>query len=173
MKRGRRKKNYFIFVRRIFIIGFLLLLGFVIIFFLLPPVIMGIFPRPEVEEIPLRYTVIEAYSSSGLEGSNWVTYGHVKLRNDDTESGIFTVICKFETKEGILTDIVSVYISPGEVKEVTCKADTKFGQRPFFNYLVFPPSKFVTNIALPYPFAIIGVIVLLIFVGVEVFKKFW
>jgi len=171
MKRGRRKKNYFIFVRRIFIIGFLLLLGFVIIFFLLPLAIMGIFAT--AEGTPLRYTVIEAYSSGGLEGLNWVTYGHVKLRNDDTEPGTFIVKCKFETKEGILTDTVAVYIFPGEVKEVTCKADTRFGQRPFFYYSVTPPSKSVTNIALPFLFAIIGVIVLLIFVGVKVFKKFW
>jgi len=124
------------------ILGVLLL--FLILFL---PIIPVSYPTEEyiTTEVPLKYTVLNAWASSGLKGLNWVTYGHVQLRNDDDQPGTFVVNCYFITLDGTLTDSVRVYIFPGEVKEVTCVGDTKFGQDLRFSYDVQPPTKTISR----------------------------
>jgi len=128
----------------VFIISLFLII-FLIIFFL--PIIPISYPMEKSvsEEVPLRYTVISADYSGGFKGLNWVIYGRVQLRNDDDQPGTFVVNCYFKTLDETLTDSVKVYILPGEVKQVTCTGDIKFGQDVRFYYDVQPSKKIISR----------------------------
>lgn len=131
--KGKRKSKY--------IVGLAILVLLALIF--IPIEVTYPVTEPTLVQKPLSYRVINAYSSGGLSGLNWVTNGYVEIENTDSEPGTFVVNCSFRTVDRILTDSDRVYIIPGETKKASCQVDTKWGEDVRFTYDVMPGTKSV------------------------------
>ena len=110
-------------------------------------------PYQAVEEyqVPLKYEVISADESSTTHNFNYFKTLTVKVRNLDSETGLFTVRMHFRTlKDPGTTKDVNQYIVPGEVKSFYQEYDSDLGEDVDMRYEVTPSEKTLTRTVTKY-----------------------
>src|SRR3989344_1912452 len=104
----------------------------------------------EEYQVPLKYEVLERTKTNTLKGFDLWTIGIVRLRNVDSETGMFTVEQTFKTLDSEKTLKSSNYVMPGEVKEFRNEFDIDLGEDVTISYKVIPDKKTLTRTVTKY-----------------------
>lgn len=110
-------------------------------------------PYQAIEEyqVPLKYEVISAVEDSTTSNFNYYKTLTVKVRNVDSETGLFTVRMFFRTlNDPETTEDVTQYIVPGEVKTFYYEYDSDYGEDVDMQYVVIPDEKTLTKMVTRY-----------------------
>lgn len=110
-------------------------------------------PYQAIEEyqVPLKYEVVSAVEGSSSSGFNYLKDLTVKVRNVDTETGIFAVRMFFKTLNDAETSKdVQQYIMPGETKSFYQTYDSDLGEDVDMRYVVIPDEKTLTRTVTKY-----------------------
>lgn len=110
-------------------------------------------PYQAIEEyqVPLKYEVISAEEGSRSSNFNYYKTLTVKVRNIDSETGLFTVRMYFRTlNDPETTEDVEQYIVSGEVKSFYQQYDSDLGEDVDMRYVVIPGEKTLTRMVTKY-----------------------
>lgn len=110
-------------------------------------------PYQAIEEyqVDLKFEVIEAKSSTTLHGFDVWAVSTVKVKNVDSETGMFTIqqwFKKFEKESEKFSS--NEYIMPGETKEFVQEYDVDAGEKWSSYHQVFPGQKTLTKTVTKY-----------------------
>lgn len=105
----------------------------------------------EEYQVPLKYEIISAEQDGTSSNFNYFTTLTVKVRNVDSETGLFQVKMSFKTLNDQQTkEQVSHYIMPGEIKEFYQTYDSDLGEDVKSEYVIVPGQKTLTRTVTKY-----------------------